>query len=386
MKLRKRKLPSGNYSWLLDYGLVEGERRRVSFGEDKAGAERALAKAKAAVVTHGELGLSASPMEMAEFLTLMERLRKAGASISEAVEFYMRHGTLVKAPVLLPELVESFIWSRAEAGRSPRTLETYRGTLRSLARAFPLRLAHELTAEEVAIWLAGPGWSARTKSGALGHLRSLYAWGREPAQGHASLDPSAGMTIKADVPEEIGTLTVGQCERLLKAAMHEPRMMPYLVLGMFCGLRRAEIQRLTWDAVDLDERTVIVGARISKTRQRRVVDLPENAVAWIMAAGDETRGRTARVAPANLKEKWPEFWPKCGLLAWPNNGLRHTFASMHYAMWQDEAKLQAQMGHESANMLHQHYRALKTRKEAEKFWALAPMVTSSPGTRNTSHL
>jgi integrase len=45
---------------------------------------------------------------------------------------------------------------------------------------------------------------------------------------------------------------------------------------------------------------------------------------------------------------------------------------MHYAMWQDEAKLQAQMGHESANMLHQHYRALKTRREAERFWALTP--------------
>jgi hypothetical protein len=45
---------------------------------------------------------------------------------------------------------------------------------------------------------------------------------------------------------------------------------------------------------------------------------------------------------------------------------------MHYAMWQDEAKLQAQMGHESAKMLHQHYRALKTRKEAERFWALSP--------------
>jgi integrase len=45
---------------------------------------------------------------------------------------------------------------------------------------------------------------------------------------------------------------------------------------------------------------------------------------------------------------------------------------MHYAMHQDEAKLQAQMGHESAAMLHRHYRALKTRKEAERFWALRP--------------
>lgn len=372
MKIRKRRLPSGNDSWIIDYGLVDGERKRVSFGEGKAAAERALAKAQAAVVSHGQLGLSASPHEMAEFLTLKVRLSAAGASISEAVEFFMRHGTLVKRPVTVAELVESFIWAKVEEGRSRRTLETYRGTLRSLARSAPLTMAHELSAAQVLAWLTGQGWSGRTQNGALGHFRSLYAWGREVAQGHVAVDPSAGIAIKAERHEEIGTLTVEQCERMLKAALREPRMMPYVVLGMFGGLRRAEIERLTWDAINLEERTVIVGAKISKTRTRRVVDLTVNAVGWIKAAGPEVRGRSLRVAPSNLKEQWPVFWPKCGMAVWPNNGLRHTFASMHYAMWQDEAKLQAQMGHESANMLHRHYRALKTRKEAERFWALTP--------------
>lgn len=344
----------------------------VSFGEDKHAAERALAKAQAAVVSHGQLGLSASPHEMAEFLTLKERLRKAGASISEAVDFFMKHGTLVKLPLLVSEMVESFIWAKDEAGKSRRTLETYRGTLRSLARSWPLTLAHELTAAQVQAWLSGQAWSGRTQNGALGHFRSLYAWGRETAQGHVAIDPSVGIKIKAESGEEIGTLTVEQCHRMLQQAVKEPRMMPYVVLGMFGGLRRAEIERMTWDVINLDERTVIVGAKISKTRQRRVVDLTESAVAWIKAAGDGVKGKTERVAPANLKEKWPEFWPKCGLALWPNNGLRHTFASMHYALHQDEAKLQAQMGHESANMLHQHYRALKTRKEAERFWGLKP--------------
>lgn len=372
MQLRKRHHPGGGFSWQLDYGKVDGKRKMVSFGEDKQAAERALAKAQAAVVTHGQLGLSASPMEMAEFLTLKERLRSAGATISEAVEFFMKHGTLVKTPVLIPELVESFIWAKDEAGKSRRTLETYRSTLRSLARAFPLTMAHELMASQVQAWLSGQAWSGRTQNGALGHFRSLYAWGREITQGHVAVDPSEGIAIKAESHEEIGTMTVVQCERMLRAALSEPRIMPYVVLGMFGGLRRAEIERLAWDAINLDERTVIVGAKISKTRQRRVVDLTENAVAWIKAAGDGVKGKTERVAPANLKEKWPEFWPKCGLATWPNNGLRHTYASMHYAMHQDEAKLQAQMGHESANMLHQHYRALKTKKEAERFWALKP--------------
>jgi hypothetical protein len=255
MKLRKRRHPGGGYSWQLDYGLVDGRRKMLSFGEDRGAAERALAKAQSAVDSHGRLGLSASPQEMAEFLTLKGRLEGAGSSISEAVEFFMRHGTLVKKPVLVRELVEAFIWSRDEAGRSARTLETYRGTLRSLARSVPLRVAHELTAGEVLAWLGGQGWSRRTQRGALGHFRSLYAWGREVAQGHVSIDPSEGITIKADEGEEIGTLTMGQCERLLRAALGEPRMMPYVVLGTFGGLRRAEMERLRWDVINLDERT-----------------------------------------------------------------------------------------------------------------------------------
>lgn len=377
MKLRKRKLPSGNVTWLLDYGLVDGERKRVSFGEDKAGAERALAKAQAAVVSHGQLGLSASPQEMAEFLTYKRRLAEAGSSIGEAVEFFMRHGTLVKAPVLLPELVESFIWAKREINRSPRTIETYQSVLGSLARMYPLRLAHELTAEDVEAWLAAQQWSGGTQEKNLGHFRSLYSWASEKPRRHVALDPSEGVEgvyadDDGDDDGEIGTLTVEQCQRMLRQALSEPRLMPYVVIGMFGGVRRAELERLKWEAVNLDEGTVVVGLKIAKTRTRRIVDLPVNAVAWIRAAGEAGRGKGEKVAAANLKRKWPQFWRACGLAVWPKNGLRHTYASMHYAMHQDEAKLQAQMGHVSADVLHQNYRALKTKKEAERFWGLAP--------------
>jgi integrase len=372
VQLRKRYHPGGGFSWQLDYGKVDGKRKMVSFGEDKQKAERALAKAQAAVVSHGQLGLSASPMEMAEFLTLKERLRAAGATITEAVEFYVKHGTLVKSPVLVPELVQSFIWSREEAGRSQRTLETYRCTLKSLGRALPLTMAHHVSRADLEVWLNGQGWEPRTINGALGHVRSLFAWARR--MGHVGMDPSEGIEHKSQVNEEIEALSLSECARLLKRAMQEPRMMPYVALGLFTGMRRAELERLRWEQVEWSEQTVIVQAKKVKTRQRRVVDVPDVAVAWIEAAGwtKEKRVAKGRVAPSNLKEMWPVFWKAAGFERWPNNGLRHTFASMHYAAYQDEAKLQAMMGHRSAAMLHQHYRALKTKKEAKKFWSLKP--------------
>jgi integrase len=164
-------------------------------------------------------------------------------------------------------------------------------------------------------------------------------------------------------------------------------MMGFVVLGMFGGLRPAEIARLDWSAVDLDAGTVIVAGSQAKTSRRRVVDLCANAVAWIKASAVtcngpicgkwwDARWRLFRhalgyaVGTGEKRVKRAEVLPVHGL--WPQNALRHTFASMHYAHHQNEAALQVQMGHESAVMLHRHYRAIKTRAEAAKFWELKP--------------
>jgi len=369
MNIRVRTTKKGTRFWQLDLGMVEGRRLQKSFNSLQD-AEQALARAKGTKKRMGESGLAASPVDMAEFMSLRARCAGAGCTLSDAVSFYLSHGARLLKPVQLTELVEAFLWAKNEAGVAVRTLQTYRGTLRGLARMYPRRMAHEVTRAEIEAWLGAQGWEARTRNGALGHARTLMSWAKD--QGHLVNDASAGIASKTAVVDEIGTLTVAQAERLLRAAVQQPRMMGYVVLGLFGGLRRAEIERLTWDAINVEEGTVIVGARLSKTRTRRVVDLTPNALAWLAAAGDEAKGKTDRVAPANLKELWPEFWPKAGLALWPNNALRHTFASMHYAAHQDEAKLQVQMGHESARMLHQHYRALKSKAEAAKFWALKP--------------
>ncbi len=369
MIVRSSTTKKGTPVWVLDLGVVEGRRQRRQFAT-RDDADRALKVAKGLKKRMGESGLGASPVELAEFMALRDRCAQAGCTLTEAVSYYLSHGARLLKPVLLAELVESFVWAKAEQAVAARTLQTYRSVLRGLAKMYPLRQAHELTRGEIEGWLGSQGWEARTRNGALGHVRTLLSWGRD--QGHLVNDPAAGIASRTEAVEEIGTLTVAQAERLLRAALKQPRMMGYVVLGLFGGLRRAEIERLKWDAINLDEGTVIVGAKLSKTRTRRVVDLTENARAWLRAAGDEIRGKSKHVSPANLKDLWPEFWPKAGLAVWPNNALRHTFASMHYAHHQDESKLQAQMGHESARMLHQHYRALKSKTEAAAFWALKP--------------
>lgn len=138
-------------------------------------------------------------------------------------------------------------------------------------------------------------------------------------------------------------------------------------------MRRAELERLRFEGLDLAEGTAIAAAKKVKTRQRRVVEITPQMRAWITAAGwTAEMMTTGPVAPANLKELWPRLWKLAGLVRWPHNGLRHTSASMHFAAFSDEAALQAILGQRSAEVLHTNYLALKTLREAEKFWRMLP--------------
>ena len=382
MKIRQRVYRSGRKAWQLDLGMVEGRRKVVAF-ETREEAEKAMAAMKRSRKRMGEMGVVLSPVEMAEFVSLRAELRAAGATMREAVSFFLKHGASLKKPVKVATAVNAFVDVKEEKGKALRTVQSYRQALKSLALMHGERLVHELTTEDVRAWLNAQGWGARSWNGALGFVRTFLSWCMHADRGHASRNVALGIERRTEeTAEEIGTLELWECEALLKEARKQAldeggvrwKLLSYVVIGLFGGLRRAELERLQQGDVNLDERTVIVRAAHAKTRQRRVVELNENAVAWLDGINRHrsTSKDGERMCPANLKRMWPAFWKSCGLAEWKNNAMRHTFASMHLAMWSDEAKPQTLMGHESGPMLHRHYKALKTKKEAERFWSLKP--------------
>jgi integrase len=65
------------------------------------------------------------------------------------------------------------------------------------------------------------------------------------------------------------------------------------------------------------------------------------------------------------------------LTAWPNNGLRHWFASYHLAKHQDAATLMLQMGHTTTREIFEAYRELVCPEEAEKYWNIRPKAENN---------
>lgn len=389
MGISKRFYPrTGTTSYIVDLDPVDGKRVQKTFKTKKA-AQTALDELEEKRRLHGDLGRNITPEQLAELVALRERCLALGGSLNEAVEFWAAHGKTLRESILLPELLKRFLAAKEDSKRSERYKRQLKVGLTPFVEGLPRTQVKEVTAADVTKWLRGNHWAPKTQNNYLGDCRAMFGWALK--RGLCMVNPCDGIEQAKEVEKEIKTLPVDQCERLLLAALRKPAIMPYLVIGLFCGVRPAEIERMTWSQVDLEHKTVIVLGRTAKTGSRRVVDMSDNAVRWMRAALPTAKKPEGPICPKGFRMLWYWFKRDLGYRVyrvertddssvheWPHDVLRHSFASYHFAHYNDEAKLQVQMGHRNARTLHRHYRALKMPREAAKFWALSPPALSNP--------
>lgn len=389
MKVRKRIHPSGNATWQLDCGVVNGRRVQIACST-REDAEAEMARRKSELRKLGEQAFAMTDEDRLSFMIAAKKLRAVGATIEEAVEFFMKHAKRpVGGVVSLTELIDLCLEAKREEGARPRYVAQLKCSVKSLADVCGDLPAHEVTAERIAGWLRSNQWSPKTWNVYRGDLRTVFQWG--VANGFVGMNPCEGVPTKKLDDGEIRFLAVDQASALLqRAAAVRPGAVrrdekgvwiPYeledldfrdclafVVLGLFCGLRpERELGEMTWE--DVKEDVVIVQGERAKSRARRVVDLPVNARAWLKLCPS----REGKILPANFRRKWTALREAVKLLDdWPHDGMRHTFATMHLAHHGDEKRLQLLMGHESAELIYKHYRGITTAAEAGKFWALTP--------------
>ena len=65
-----------------------------------------------------------------------------------------------------------------------------------------------------------------------------------------------------------------------QVARHIRGLMVYLVLVLFCGIRREEACQVTWDDIDFGGKLLKVLVEGAKRKKRRVVGCEENVWAW----------------------------------------------------------------------------------------------------------
>jgi integrase len=143
---------------------------------------------------------------------------------------------------------------------------------------------------------------------------------------------------------------------------------PFIATGAFAGLRRAELERLDWREIDLQAGLIEVTAQNAKSARRRFVKIQPNLAEWLKPY-EQASGN---VTPAEYRKLLDAARSAAAITDWPQNALRHSFASYHLAHFNDAAALALEMGHTNSNLVFQHYRQVVRPKQAERYWKIAP--------------
>ena len=156
-------------------------------------------------------------------------------------------------------------------------------------------------------------------------------------------------------------------------------LLPFLVLGFFCGIRPdGELQKLDWSDVHLTDGTVVIRSEVSKTRRRRFPDLSENAAAWLDAYqqyGGRIVGKVVTFTDSELRTRRKANQIAAGLERWVHQGMRHTFCSNWLALHKDINKLVLMSGHDSVDTMWRHYFKGTTESDVKVFWEIRPPKT-----------
>jgi integrase len=326
-----------------------------------------------------------------EYLECERLLHPYGKTVRDAVDFYLAHLGEQKAldGLSMHDGIADYLAAKeAELARgelSPHTVSGLKSHLKRFQEAFGGMGVRTVSRGDVTNFLnALPhSYAARTTSRTRLSQFFNYAIDRE----WRTDNPVTHVEVKERSGEkkgEVGILTPDQVKRLLATARKPEHqvLVPYYAVGLYAGLRPFEAAALRWEDFHWQTGEIEIRREITKVRQRRFVPIldvltQQLAPSWQVAGPicprslrrrDGACRRAAGFQVGDEVEKdeatgedLPEGEP------WPQDVMRHSFASYWIALHQDRAKLAEILGN-SQKIIGQHYRRAIPRGQAETFF------------------
>ncbi|MEA3188199.1 MAG: hypothetical protein QOD99_2029 [Chthoniobacter sp.] len=353
-----------------------GKGRLRRFFKSRDEAKTFLDAKKIEKENHGTAAMALNESARSEYLECTEALKPYGATLRDAVGFYLPHLKARNRSCTAMALVDELLRVKTADGASERYLGDLRHRLRLFAQAFNGKPVAEITARELDEWLralsrAGTGKlvAPTTRNNFRRVLRVAFNFARK--QGYCASNPADSSAKAKEIERPVGILTPAETSRLLESCA--PELVPFIAIGAFAGLRRAEIERLDWKEIDLASGLIQVTARKAKSARRRFVKVRENLASWLRPHAQQS----GPVTPDNYRELLDTARAAARIHDWPQNALRHSFASYHLAQFKDAAALALELGHTNSNLVFQHYREVVKPKDAERFWGIKPLTADA---------
>ena len=357
---KRGKYPSGNDCYRIT-ATINKKAFDKKFSE-RWQAERFIenfqSEEKAASIQQHHVTTTLSQEQINDASSALDKLPKE-TTLNDAVDFYLQH--IPKKEISVKEAFEELIQDKERHRLRTRSINEYKVAMRVFVKRHGHRLVSNISEEILQTYIRKKKTSAQTQNNA----RRLYLaffnfcikkkWcSRNPAE--------AFSIIKIDW-DSAAILTIAEAKKLTSLAKKEEegKLLPYITLCLFCGIRPAETERLTWNMIKMgDDPCIRLEASIAKKRKMRIAVIPENALTLLKNC------QNLPVFPKNFRKMFDRLKSKAGI-QWKNDIMRHSFGSYYLALTNSENKTADTMGN-SADVIQSHYRALATKKEAEEFF------------------
>jgi integrase len=389
---------NGQCHWYIK-AYVDGKPRRKWYRDEKS-AKAAANDFNRELQAYGSQ-IVLSPAERNMAARAIERLAEYGKTLDDAVNHYLDQLQRKTTSITVKELwvaCEKWLKSRldhpdddgGEIGMA--YIKTVSKAARKFVAAFGQMSIQNITPTLLREWRdeliaikkkdgnkTVKRASATYKNQIMRQLHRIFSY----AQRYHGLvvNPVAGMEkVKGKSTREPALLTNDQVKALLTKA--DKVTSPFYALACFAGIRRAEIERLEWEDINWEKKTILVRKGKSKTGSQWSLELQPNLLEWLepyrLQTGwilpRATKGRAAKLnqVSENVRKLKKKVEEAAGLATWPQNAPRHTFMSNHLVAFGDLNKTAEAMMHTMSATSLRNYREYVEKEEALKFWRIMP--------------
>lgn len=363
--------------------------KRKTF-KDKTEANTCFEAAKIQNANFGAAAFSISDSLRTDAIAAAAVLNGTGKTLLDAARFFLADLTRISAGQPMKDAIDAFLASRSSESASYKKTLTSRMEL--LKTLWSERNTASVTTIDCQGFLDALPHAPQTVAHYRAHLVAFFTFCQ--ARDWCVSNPAERTTQPKVRADDITILTTAQASALLRGC--DTSILPGVTLGLFCGLRQAEIERLDWSAINLTEKTVKVGANVAKTNSRRVVSISANAVKWLqqtkVQSGPVWPGEKLAREPWTLARIHAGFGPffevsnkvrdlqkdRKSLTSWPSNALRHSAISYRLAITKDLPKIAYESGNSPA-VIQRHYNGLATPRDAKAFFSILPPANLPKG-------
>jgi len=188
-----------------------------------------------------------------------------------------------------------------------------------------------------------------------------------------AINPVDSIRPKKVIRTRVAILAPAELTRLLTVADEmDGEMVPYIALQAFAGLRAAEADRITWEAIRLPQFLIDVGAEVAKRNEPRWTKIEPCLHAWL----SRHRKSNGKVRPSNARKRLDAIREEAGFDDWQgthNNALRHSYGSYHLARFSDAGRTREEMGHSDEPSFRRDYRERVLPDDAQSYWSITPV-------------